>query len=479
MRKARLLFTVILIEGYVVLACELLAIRQLIPFVGSGTEIIAIIISGVLLPLAFGYHFGGIAYKRAYARAVARDKRPPSIRRILLKNILIALTFLSLGLSYLFLSAYFRFLDYAGIDQRLVQTASYSLLFLVIPVFLLGQTVPLTSNYFSRERLSTITGKMLFFSTTGSFLGSILSTIVLMGTVGVHNTVIITLGLLTLLCLLLGGRKLPLQAATAVGLLSVAVLLNNNAILRRFQVVSDDAYNIIRVKEMPQRKGLSLVVNNSSASRLAKDPKDGAPYVLYIEHEFIQPLSQAGKPASDILIIGAGGFTMGLTDSVNHYTFVDIDPRMQDVAEQDFLHRKLTPKKQFIPMSARAFVARSQRQFDLIILDTYTNKYSIPMECTTREFLQGVKRLLKPNAILAANIISSANFSDAFTVRYDRTFSHVFSPHSRQVLGEYDPYDTVPGDNDVNVIYVYINNALAHDTGIYTDDKDTYSTDRP
>ena len=121
MRKTRLLFAVILIEGYVVLACELLAIRQLIPFVGSGTEIIAIIISGVLLPLAFGYHFGGIAYKRAYAKAVRQGKRPPSIRRILLKNILIALAFLSLGLSYLFLSAYFRFLDYAGIDQRLLQ----------------------------------------------------------------------------------------------------------------------------------------------------------------------------------------------------------------------------------------------------------------------------------------------------------------------------------------------------------------------
>ena len=349
----------------------------------------------------------------------------------------------------------------------------------MIPVFLLGQTVPLTSNYFSRERLSSITGKMLFFSTTGSFLGSILSTIVLMGTVGVHNTVIITLGLLALLCLLLGGRKLPLQAATAIGLLSVAVLLNNDAILRHFQVVSDDAYNIIRIKEMPQQKGLSLVVNNSAASRLAKDPKDGAPYVVYIENEFIQPLAQPGKPASDILIIGAGGFTMGLTDSINHYTFVDIDPRMQDVAEQDFLHRKLTSNKKFIPMSARAFVARSQRKFDLIILDTYTNKYSIPMECTTREFLQSVKQILKPDGILAANIISSANFSDAFTVRYDRTFSQVFSPHNRQVLGDYDPYDTLPGDNDVNVIYVYINNALAHDTGVYTDDKDTYSTDRP
>ena len=49
-----ILLAAIAIEGYVVLAVELLAIRQLTPYVGNATDTVAIVIAAVLLPLAFG-----------------------------------------------------------------------------------------------------------------------------------------------------------------------------------------------------------------------------------------------------------------------------------------------------------------------------------------------------------------------------------------------------------------------------------------
>ena len=58
-RMSNSLFAVILLEGFVVLAFELLAIRQLIPFVGSSTDVVAIVIGAVLMPLSFGYYSGG------------------------------------------------------------------------------------------------------------------------------------------------------------------------------------------------------------------------------------------------------------------------------------------------------------------------------------------------------------------------------------------------------------------------------------
>src|SRR5690606_5042351 len=166
-------------------------------------------ISAVLLPLAIGYHFGGTAYARVFARAQKRFGKAPSVRRLLLKNMLIALSILTLGLSYPFMEWFFGQLSSSGIEHRLAQAACYSALFLVWPIFLLGQTVPLISNYFSRRRLSEITGRMLFFSTAGSFLGSVFSTIVLMMVIGVHNTVIVTLALLCGLILLLARRFSP------------------------------------------------------------------------------------------------------------------------------------------------------------------------------------------------------------------------------------------------------------------------------
>ena len=177
------LFLIIFLEGYVVLSTELLAIRLLIPFTGSGTDTVSIIIAAVLLPLAFGYYAGG------------RFKSRPgmTVRRRLILNLVIAAAILTPGLSYVFLAWAFTTLQKeTGCHNRIALTTLYSLLFVVYPVFLLGQTVPLISNYFSRERLSLIAGRILFFSTMGSFMGAVFGTLVLMTMLGVHHTVSIT-----------------------------------------------------------------------------------------------------------------------------------------------------------------------------------------------------------------------------------------------------------------------------------------------
>jgi MFS family permease len=348
MSKTFLLFFVILCEGYVVLACELLAIRQLIPFIGSGTECVAIVISGVLLPLAVGYHVGGGAFKNSYARHKRRGKRPLSIRKLLLKNILISLGVFSIGLSYYMLEVFFGSLDKIGLHHRLSQAAIYSALFLVLPVFLLGQTVPLISNYFSRQRLSSITGRMLFFSTTGSFMGSVFSTVVLMSTIGVHNTVIVTLGLLFLLCFILAKDKLGIEVVVGVILIVFVYKINDFKPRPHYQIVSDNAYNIIAIKDMPKDDITYFMMNRSYSSAIAKDPQRRAEYVKYIEHNFFDALPHNDADPKEILVIGAGGFTLGLYDLVNHYTFVDIDKDLKNVAEQ-YLHKsKLTPNKDFI-----------------------------------------------------------------------------------------------------------------------------------
>ena len=483
--KTRLLFLTILIEGYVVLACELLAMRQLTPFVGSGVEIMAIVISGVLLPLAIGYHYGGTGYSRSFSRSKRHGRERLSIRRLLLRNILAAFLILSLGLSYLFLEHYFGWLAGLGIRHRLWQTALYAACFLVLPVFLLGQTVPLISHYFSRRNLSEITGTMLFFSTAGSFLGSIFSTLVLMSTIGVHNTVIVTLGLLFGLCLLLERprRAAPTITLAAAGMAFV-VYANSDISLRARHIVSDNAYNIIRVVPKPERDGTLLMINRSPSSLLTRDPDKRFPYLKFIEANFIETMEKTGTPR-EILIIGAGGFTIGIGDEFNRYTFVDIDPDLKKVAESSFLPDKLPPTKTFVPASARAFLVQDRHQYDLVIVDVAQQRYSIPMECMTLEFLQGLKAHLKKDGILIVDMLSSPDFRDKFSVRYDRTFSQVFPVHSREIIADplFNPWskdDRSDLDRLLrNNLYIYFNDELMQDTAVYTDDKNTYSLDRP
>lgn len=480
MNKTRLLFIVILVEGYVVLAAELLAIRQLIPFVGSGTETISIIISAVLMPLAVGYHAGGQAFRKQYRKARAHRRRIPSVRRLLFKNVVIALLFFSVGLSYLFMEAFFDALGNLGISHRLLQTTVYSLFFLVYPVFLLGQTVPLISNYFSRRRLSEITGRMLFFSTTGSFLGSVFSTIVLMTYIGVHNTVIVTMGLLAGLALLLTRRIASFKTIGIALIMALLLLLNSNAAMRGLNIVSNNAYNTVSIVTLPYQEAVIFNANRSASSKISKNPEHNFEYWKYVQAVYLNPIARATAPR-DILILGAGGFTIGLHDARNRYVYVDIDAALKDVAEAHFLPEKLTPNKRFIPASARAFVRSHEGKYDFILIDTYTNMISIPQETTTREFLLDVKKLLKPGGILVANIISAPDFRETFTVRYHNTFTSVFPVSGRQVIGPFNPW---PGQQARrqpqmhNVLYTYYHHAQAEDRTVYTDDKNPYSLDR-
>jgi hypothetical protein len=483
LNKTLLLFFIILIEGYVVLACELLAIRQLIPFVGSGTETISIIISAVLLPLAIGYHFGGRSFKTAYHKARLKGKERLSVRKILLRNIISSLAILSLGLSYVFLEIFFPLIETLNIHNRLLQTALFSSLFLVTPVFLLGQTVPLVSNYFSRAKLSEITGKMLFFSTTGSFLGSVFSTIILMTFIGVHYTVIITLSLLAVLALLLSRRLLSYEPFFCLFILSLLFMMNNNSMMQMLHIVSDNNYNLVRIIDVPKDEARILEANRSWSSKVSKDPKNNFVYWNYIQKMYIDPIMQPGSAPKDILIIGAGGFTIGLPDKINHYVFVDIDPALKDISEKYFLKEKLSPNKHFAPASARAFVRGHDKKYDFILLDAYTNVISLPMEVTTREFLLDTKKLLKDNGILIANIISSPTFQDRFSVRYHNTFASVFPIFSRQIIVDYDGWEPAKDFATMrkqarNVLYIYYNNTLMDDRVVYTDDRNTYSLDR-
>jgi predicted O-methyltransferase YrrM len=477
LKKTHLLFLIILIEGYAVLASELLSIRLLLPFVGSGTDTVAIVISAVLLPLAVGYHAGGTAFRRHWRKSRASGTNPKSVRKLLLNNITVAMVFLTLGLSYPFLEFFFGLLTQIGLGNRLLQSAIYSAVFLIVPIYLLGQTVPLVSHYFSRTRLSEITGRMLFCSTSGSFLGSVFSTLVLMTYAGVHNTVLVTLGLLGLLAPLLAGRLLSRAVGAVAISFILAFLLNNPFALRAIGVVANNSYNIAVVTEIPwQEDTRELLLNRSHASLVSEDPEKRYAYIRYIDKYFLTPIAHA-KPPRDILVIGAGGFTLGLEDEHNRYTYVDIDAELKEVAEQHFLKEKLTPNKRFEPVSARAFLNRDTERYDLIVIDVYSNAYAIPMECTTREFLQSVKARLKPDGVVIANIITDANFNERFALRYDNTFRSVFPHYARVPLGTFSGFET-RRPQPVNMLYIYHHRATHGDTEIYTDDRNSYSLDR-
>ena len=150
MKKLFFLFFIIFLEGYVVLSAELLAIRQIVPFVGNGTDTVSIIIAAVLMPLAVGYFAGG-QFKQG-----RQNLTKSTVRQKLLRNLLIAALFFVFALSFVLIERFFEILSDFGVDNRLLSTTLYAIFFIITPVFLLAQTIPKTPknviySYFNKK----------------------------------------------------------------------------------------------------------------------------------------------------------------------------------------------------------------------------------------------------------------------------------------------------------------------------------------
>lgn len=469
--RTLLLFAIIIIEGYVVLSTELLAIRQTIPFIGSGTDTVSIIIAAVLMPLAFGYQAGGSFKPHKFLNTYI------TVRKKLTINIVCATAILTLGMSYRFLFAFFPFIAYVGISDRLLQTSLYCILFLVIPIFLLGQTVPLVTNFFPKDTIPRMTGKILFISTIGSFFGATFSTLVLMTTIGVHHTVTLNFLLLTILVILLNKNKKSYSSKLMVTLFFFGLILNSNIMMQQLHVVKDNRYATIAISH---NNGYNhLHINHNYDSRYNPDTKRKHSYIEFAEDIAIKPIMNNEDPPREILVVGAGGFTFGHDDKKNHYTYVDIDPDLKDIAEQEILKEPIGDNKTFVPEEVRAYLRFNKKKFDLIYLDAYLGGVSIPEHLVTQEFFQQVKDALNDKGTLITNFILSPNFKNTFTKSIDNTFRSVFPHFSRHVISNmYIPWN----DSETaasNVSYIY-HHEVDYDPGtIYTDDKNTVFIEKP
>ena len=198
--------------------------------------------------------------------------------------------------------------------------------------------------------------------------------------------------------------------------------------------------------------------------KISSDRKYWFGYVRYVQENFIETLP--GDRKKDVLILGAGGFTMGEGDAFHNYTFLDIDRSLLKISEEKFLKHKLTPNKRFVVEDANQFLKDSTQKYDLIVLDTYSGMGIIPMDLITKEYFTRVKNNLKKGGIVVMNILTSPNFSNAFAINLDNTIRSVFTHSlSRQVIGNFNAW----GRQRANVVYVYYD--VADEGGIYTADK--------
>ena len=78
---------------------------------------------------------------------------------------------------------------------------------------------------------------------------------------------------------------------------------------------------------------------------------------------------------------------------------------------------------------ARVFIKRAGlrgEQYDFIVLDAFSGDY-IPEHMLTLEFLEEVKQIMGPDAVLVANTFSTSRLYDHESVTYQRAFNEFFN----------------------------------------------------
>jgi spermidine synthase len=446
------LWSIVAAEGFVILAIEVSIIRLLMPYVGSGIEVTSILITAVLLPMAFGYDYAG---------RFAQGKPLEDIREKLKNNFFIATAFMVFALSYLVVDAFYHFSVAVGITNHLLIATAYALVLVVYPIFLLAQTLPLMSCYFKDMPVQAVTGRLLFLSTVGSFMGAVLTSLLLMNWLGMSWTCwFITMVLVGMIFLV--SERGEVEQYVALGLSMFFAFLSRDSLMHQLGIVAQTPYSFIEVKMSPDEQDRMLKINHSISSMASKDHQ--FEYVNYIEEHFLLPK----QTAMDVLVLGAGAFSIGSQDRVHHYDFVDIEPKLQEIAETYILQRPLNDNVTFIPKPAVNFLREDGKQYDLIVVDMYSNRHSIPAHLVTREFYELVKTRLKPEATVVLNMIISPRLSDKYSRRMDNTLRASFPFVSNVALN--------PRSELSNVIYTY--SLQGSNEGVYTQDKTTASLDR-
>lgn len=422
-----LLYLIVFIEGFASLGAEVIALRRLVPHVGSSIVVTAPTIGFFLLALALGYAAG----------SRIADNFLPLVRR----NFLIAAGLCGIGLAQPVVAGLF--------DPGTLSPPPAWLAYLLFvggvlcPIaWLLGQTVPILSNLWPAERVGEASGRALYWSTLGSFLGSLLLSLGVMLWLGVAAAVLLCAALLLLGAVLLGPER---RTAIAASLLLTASLAIHSLSppLAASTIYAD--YEV-RPVELPGQTGArALLVNNSTASLLdASQPPHTTRYIEHL-HRIIH--DELGYRGQRILVLGAGGFTLSLKDESNRYTYVDIDPAIRALAEQHFLRQ--AARGEFIADDARRFVHRfatgqaEQPPYAAVVVDVYSSHTAIPPHLVTREFWQDTRHALAPDGVLLINLILDPKLQTPYARNLLATIDSVYGRCAVEVLHKERPLSNV------------------------------------
>jgi spermidine synthase len=415
--------------GAVVMALELTASRILAPYFGSSIFVWGSLIGVVLTALSAGYYIGGRA----------ADKRPDLGT--------LSLIILTAGVFVLLIPLVtpvaFDFINSLNLGERISPLIA-SVVILTMPSFLLGMVSPYAIRLAAKNLsdLGNLAGKLYSLSTAGSILGTFVTAFVLIPELGIIR--ILQVSGIVLVGLSLLGLKGKIRTVLVLLLVLSAFLSPPTSMSPNLMFFKLSLNEVILEKEtlyhhMMVLEGIdpfhggkvrTMVLDDNLHSAMdLNDPQR----IIYNYNNYFHIGFVFNPNITNVLFIGGGGFSgpkRFLADypQVN-VDVVEIDEDVISAAKRYFDVRN-DPRLRIFNEDGRLYLVRSDRKYDLIVLDAYSRTY-IPFHLMTQEFFKEISKDLNQNGVVVSNIIASLTGSssellkaEANTVR--QTFSNVY-----------------------------------------------------
>jgi len=460
---------VVFIASFCTLVIELVAGRIMAPYVGVSLYTWTSIIGVVLAGISIGAYLGG--------RIADRYPRSSTLGWLL---------FLS-GLGAFSISPLTNLVGGAHFQTSLMtRILLITTIIFFAPSCLLGMISPvvvkLTLN--NLEKTGNVVGKIYAFSTLGSILGTFATGFYLISWMGTRH-ILLTMGIILILSAFVFGGFLRRKRTLAVFLLLLFIILiilpittlyvyariypDEVSISSPIQTLrlsygyafnppldeetyffkESDYYTIKLKRNIRGNQGNpleSLVLDHLVHSYTdLRDP-------LYLEYEYIRIYEEfvrwqsRKKPSFKALFLGGGGYTFPRFIEAKYPTaeidVVEIDPEITRVVKK-YLGISENTRIRSFNEDGRWFVmnCKDEGSYDFIFGDAF-NDLSIPYHLTTKEFALELKRLLKPDGLLLANVIDSFK-EGAFMPSYIRTLEEVFGKGHVHLITLTSDYDRI------------------------------------
>lgn len=393
------LIGVVFAAGVGTLATEIGASRLLAPYFGNSTIVWANVIGLTLASLSVGYWLGGRLADR-YPTARALGLVVVSAACLIAVATLVARPILDLSVE--------------GLDRVSAGAAIGSffgvLILFVPPVTLMGMVAPFAVRLAIRavETAGTVAGRLYAVSTLGSLLGTFLSALVAIPAIGTQRTLLAAAALIgTSGAVLLGRRWLVLAAA-----LAALLLIPPGAVKAQSGVLYEDEsrYQFIQVVERDGVRRLYLDEGLATHSVWRRDTvlTGGVwdTYVAVVDLLGRQPkrVAMLGNAAGTAARAYARYYPSAQIDGV------ELDPAVS-AAGRRFFGMGEIPTLTVHDADAREFMRRTDRRYDVIIVDAYRPPY-VPFYLATKEFFQLVRKHLTPGGIVALNVATTPDDHD-------------------------------------------------------------------